>query len=227
MLPNFFMQVHEIDYQLAQAIVVKYHYLHRKSNYIVSYGLYNKGELLGVCVFGKPASNNVCLLCGEDEKDHVIELVRFFTVDDGMKNKESFFIAQCLKLLPNLYDIVISYADSGMNHVGIIYQATNWHYFGLSDPHVEWIVKDSDNCHSRHKFDKYGGVNNAKQMGLLERSERSRKHRYVYFRGSKSRRAILMRKLKFRNLIQSYPKGDKILANDITEKIIESQPILF
>lgn len=220
------MEVREIEKRLAQEIVLKYHYLHRQANCIIAFGLYEDTELLGVCVFGKPASNNVCLLCGEDEREHVIELTRLFTVDNGQKNKESFFISRCLKILPQQYDIVISYADSGMSHVGIIYQATNWHYFGLSDPHVEWIVKDIDDCHSRHKFDDYGGVNKAKELGLLERAERTRKHRYILFRGNKHRRKDLMQKFRYSHLIQSYPKGDKILANEITDRIVETQPLL-
>ena len=59
--------VSAIDKNIACEIVVKNHYLHRKPNCVHSYGLYDKGLLLGVIIYGIPASYSVTQLCGKDE----------------------------------------------------------------------------------------------------------------------------------------------------------------
>jgi hypothetical protein len=60
-------------------------------------------------------------------------------------------------------------------------------------------------------FDEHGGVNGAKAFygDRLQRHERPRKHRYVFFNTtSKRRRKELLAKLKYE--IKPYPKlGDK------------------
>jgi hypothetical protein len=103
--------------------------------------------------------------------------------------------------------VIVSYADSGMGHHGYIYQATNWIYTGMSDAHSEYRLDGEGNSHSRHKFDQYGGINNAKDSGVrMDKGERSRKYRYFYFLGSKTEVKNMKQNLKYS--ICDYPKGD-------------------
>jgi hypothetical protein len=148
-------------------------------------------------------------VCGESESDKVIELTRLWIKDGTPKNTESYFIGKTLRLIPKDYDIIVSYAEIGAGHVGTVYQATNWIYTGLSDRHVEWRLNGEVGKHSRHLFDELGGIENAKQFygDAMERHERGRKHRYVFFNGSKKRKKELLNKLKYP--IMGYPKLEK------------------
>lgn len=55
---------------------------------------------------------------------------------------ESFLISQSLKMVDK--EIVVSYADTSQNHIGTIYQATNFIYTGLTAKHKDWKVEGLD-----------------------------------------------------------------------------------
>ena len=191
------------------AVVVTNHYLHRRGPASFCYGLFDDmGAMVGVITYGKPASHSLCKgICGPDEETHVIELTRLWIADITPKNAESFLIGRSLRLLPAEFDIVVSFAEIQAGHTGVVYQATNWLYTGMSDRHVQWSVDGtSENRHSRHLFDEYGGIEQAKKVlgDRMVRSERPRKHRYIMFRGDKRRRRQLQQKLRYE--VQNYPK---------------------
>jgi hypothetical protein len=199
------LTVKPIEKQLANEIVVKYHYLHREPNNLFSYALYNKTEIIGICIFGKPASPFPCMLFGKEEMSRVLELTRLFTIDNAFPNKEPYFIS--------------------IGHTGYIYQASNWKYFDLTHEHVQWEFDGQSPVHCRHKWDKFGGVTSAKEKLNLLKGSRPQKHRYFYLRGNKKRRKYLMAQFKYE--ILPYPKNGNIDANPYTEKIVLSQPALF
>lgn len=201
--------VQQITSKEANDIVVKYHYLHRKASCMYAYGLFHDENLIGVIIYGKPASPALCKgVCGEDEASKVIELTRLWIQDGTEKNTESYFIGQTLKMLPKEKDIIVSYAEIRAGHVGTVYQATNWIYTGMSDKHVQWLLDGIETNHSRHLFDQYGGINGAKKH-FGERMiavDRPRKHRYIFFNADKKRRKELKKKLRYK--IQPYPKRE-------------------
>lgn len=202
--------VKEIDKRLAQDVVIRYHYMHRKAPCSYAFGMIRKSDnkLCGVIMYGSPATPMICKgVCGIEERDHVIELTRLCINDNVGINGESWLVSKSLELLRRIgckKDIVVSYADSGVNHVGYIYQASNFIYTGLSAKHKDYRSKNKDIGHQRHFYD----GKNAKDLkndDTLEYVERSRKHRYVYFNCSKGRRRYLIKKLKYK--IEKYPKG--------------------
>lgn len=206
--------IKQVDSKKATAMVVEFHYLHRRASSMFCYGLFDGEEMIGCVIYGKPASPALCVgVCGPEESKRVLELTRLWIEDGTPKNTESYLIGNSLRLIPDEYDIVVSYAEIQAGHIGVVYQATNWIYTGLSDKHVEWKL-DGSSAHSRHLFDEHGGVNGAKAFygDRLVRGERPRKHRYVMFRGSKSRRKELNRKLRYQ--VKPYPK--KEMVNDGT-----------
>jgi hypothetical protein len=183
------------------------HYLHRKAQAMFAYGMFDGEEMIGCVIFGKPASRALCVgLCGVEEARNVLELTRLWIKDGTPKNTESRLIGFGLRSLPREYDIIVSYAEIGAGHIGVVYQATNWIYTGMSDKHVEWHIDGQPAKHTRHLFDEYGGVNGAKEHfgARMTRAERPRKHRYVMIRGSKARRKELQGKLRYKVL--PYPK---------------------
>ena len=162
-----------ITSQTMNDIVVKNHYAHRAVPSSWSFGCFNDGELMGVISFGKPASPHLCRgICGEENAGRVYELNRLWLDDKCPKNSESRFISWSIrelsKIRPHL--ILVSYADTGANHNGAIYAATNWIYTGLSD--------------KRSSGDRVVGNKHSRHSRTLEDAvivPRTRKHRFAYF----------------------------------------------
>lgn len=199
--------VHPISSEQCKPWLLGRHYARRMCSISYAFGLYEDGKMKGVCTFGKPASPWLCLgVCGPDHSESVFELNRL-CVSDQTPNILSWFVAECLRQLPPM--IVVSYADTAQGHTGYIYQATNWIYTGLSAKRKDRIDSNQPNKHSRHC-----------QVGELQ--ERSRKHRYLYFVGSKTQRKRWRKALRY--TVEPYPKGDN---SRYTEAPIYSQAQLF
>lgn len=200
--------IKEVDKKVAQDLQIKEHYLHRRASCSYAYGLYNRkdNDLVGVILYGKPASNFVCKgICGDDEKQNVIELTRLWIRDTTPKNAESFLIGNTIKLIPN--EIIVSYSEIQQGHIGIVYQSTNWIYTGLTHTQIDWVLKnDITKKHNRHYWEKFGGINEAKKVlgDEMVAIKRPQKHRYIYFNTNKKRRRELLSKLKYE--ILKYPK---------------------
>lgn len=188
-------QVFRIKKEEAHPWLTRKHYAKRIPIIMYAFGLYQGGKLCGVCTYGLPPSRHLCVgVCGEKYADNVLELNRLI-LQENQKNVCSFFIAKTLKELPKP-SIVISYADSSMSHNGYIYQATNFLYVGLSAIRKDPVGFDcTSGKHSRGKWTKGG-----------ELVDRPRKHRYVYFVGSKKQKRDMREALNYE--IEPYPKGD-------------------
>lgn len=176
--------------QEAQDMVLNKHYAQRKPSISYLFGLYNNNVLVGICSFGKPASNSLCVgVCGKEHSNRVYELNRLYIEPNQPKNTASWFVSKCLKELKKDRLIIVSYSDTGMNHYGYIYQATNFLYTGSTKERTDKYTEG--NKHSRH----YNEDN--KHL----RKVRTAKHRYIYFTDKKD--------VKFLTYaILEYPKGD-------------------
>lgn len=221
----------EIDSQTAQNIIVRCHYAHRKAPCTRAFGLYSKqlNRIVGVVMYGSPVNHCLCeSLCGFEERYNIYELTRLY-VDDGLpKNLESFLVGNTIKLLDK--EIIISYSDTEFDHVGIVYQATNFLYTGLSDGHKDYeeIDEHGKRLHSKSVIRKYGGVENvlANLNGdTLYIKYRSQKHRYIYFNCNKRRKKELLAKLCYDVL--PYPKQDHAVPTTSTVNIFDTKCGLF
>lgn len=212
--------IKEIDSNTANSVVVKCHYAHRKASCLRAFGLFSKSpnKLVGVVIYGMPVNHVLCEeLCGFKERSNIYELTRLYIDDGRERNLESFLVGNTLKLLDR--EIIISYADTEMNHIGIVYQATNFYYIGTSSPgHRDYEYFDpveGIRLHNKTLFDKFGGadaIKSAMDMGMpITMKERSVKHRYVYFNCDKKRKKELLKKLKYP--ILPYPKQNCPVPN--------------
>lgn len=194
-------KVISIDYQDCKEWFLKKHYAHRIPSISFCFGLYDDENLIGVCSFGSPPSRALCIgVCGTENAHKVYELNRLIVNDGLPKNSLSYFVSNCLKLLPNDL-IIVSYADTSQGHNGYIYQATNWIYTGLSAKRTERYDIENPNKHSKSVTDKKG----VDYQSLAVR-ERPQKHRYIYFIGNKYQIKNLKNQLKYE--IKPYPKGE-------------------
>ena len=185
------------------------HYAKRMCPISYAFGLYENNQLVGVVTYGVPASPFLCMgVCGEEHKDIVLELNRL-CLNDGIKNGASFLVGKSLQMLPKP-TIVVSYADTSMNHIGYIYQASNFIFTGTTKERTDMAGEDGK--HSRHN------------LGISEnRINRSAKHRYIYFVGNKHQKKLLMNKLNYS--IEQYPKGDSQKYD--SGKSVKTQQLLF
>lgn len=188
--------------------VMNKHYAKRIPQISKSFGLFKNQDLVGIVTYGKALTQVVSKgVCGEKYWKEVIELNRLSLLNND-KNEASILIAHSLKLLPKP-SIVISYADTSQNHIGIVYQATNWLYTGFTHIQKDMYIRGMENVHARTI------TNFGTRKELYEKYkddiyfvERPRKHRYVYFLGSKAE--IKERKQNLRYQILPYPKKEMI-----------------
>lgn len=182
-------EVKQIEYKDTKDFILKKHYAQRMPSISWAFGLFLKEEMVGVLTIGKPASHALCKgILGEDMAHKVYELNRLITNDGLKKNALSFFVGRTLKLLKEKDLIIVSYADTGMNHHGYIYQATNFIYTGKTKQRTDKYTPE--NKYSRHYNDDFKHL----------RKVRTPKHRYVYFTKSKN----LVSKMRYP--IMPYPK---------------------
>jgi hypothetical protein len=188
--------------ELKEWLLVK-HYAHRKPRIQYSFGLYLNGFLEGVITFGYPATPFISRgICGKEYEENVLELSRLVINSGVPKNSASFLIANSIKLLPEKFKIIISYADSSLHHIGYVYQATNFIYTGLTIPMKEWKMEGT-NLHSQNVC-KSLDLESRKKNDKFKQVYRPQKHRYLLFRGNKKEKEILKKNLKYS--IKSYPK---------------------
>jgi hypothetical protein len=190
--------------RIAQRVVVRSHYLHRPAPCSHAWGLYLKGELIGCIMYGTPASSSLRAgICGPEHVKDVIELTRLWIDDRGPRNAESFLIGHTLRKVPK--EIIVSFADASFGHRGVVYQATNWIYTGLSAKRTDWTIEGSD-LHSHTLADAFTSSEIRERFGDdFKLKDRPRKHRYIFFNCSRSRRKVLLAKLRYP--VVSYPKG--------------------
>lgn len=183
-----------ISYAVAMEIVIKNHYLHRAPPCSQAYGLFETGiqdpgsldlfgidRIVGVITYGTPSSAPLRRgICGEDERFNVAELTRLWIEDSTPKNAESYLIGNTLRLVDK--EIIVSYAEIQQGHTGIVYQATNWLYTGLSAKRTDWYIKGGlIVVHGQTLADRYTAGDMRKIYGEdFTLIDRPRKHRYIF-----------------------------------------------
>jgi hypothetical protein len=192
-------EVKKINYNDTKPFILNIHYAKRMPSISYAYGLFLNNDLVGIVSYGSPASPSLCKgIAGLENKSFVIELNRL-VLKYNRKNEASMLVGKSLQLLPKP-KIIVSYADTNQNHVGFIYQATNFYFTGTSKPRTDMAGKNGK--HSRHHLgDK------------TKRIFRSAKHRYVYLVGNKKDKKYFLNNLKYPLL--NYPKKNEVVNGKI------------
>ena len=185
------------------------HYAKRMCSTSYAYGLINmEGDIIGVVTYGTPPSAPLRTgLAGKENMNKILELNRL-CLKDNKPNYASFLVSKSLKMLPE-GKIVISFADTEQGHIGYVYQACNFLYYGLSAKRTDWKIKGKEHLHGQTVADEFRGAKNrAEKMrekygDAFYLSPRPRKHRYVYVTGGKKYKK-LYNCIKYQQ--QLYPK---------------------
>jgi len=207
------MEVLQVSRNQCADLVLNVHYAKRWPSISYAFGLYVDNKLEGIVTYGTPPSSTLRRgIAGDDYIKDVLELNRL-CLRNNKKNQASYLVGNSLKKLPK-NKIIVSYADTSQNHLGIVYQATNFIYCGLSAKRTDWKVKGLEHLHGQTIADKFRGVKNrAKAIRDYYGDDfylepRPRKHRYLYFHGSKTYKKNVIKNLKYN--IKPYPKQDFI-----------------
>jgi len=215
-------EMRPINWETAANMVRTYHYAHRVPSITIPLGMYIDDILAGCITLSTMFTNISSSVCGSTYKENVLELSRLFVHDWAGQNSESWLIGQMFGWLRRERKdilILLSYADSSMQHIGYVYQATNWLYTGTSEGSTEFVfngrVISSRNQayrkNSRREGGRDGGLLEMEKLEALypgiEKIRTSPKHRYVYFLGSKKQRKELRKALRWPVL--PYPKSGK------------------
>ncbi len=222
-----------ISKDTAKSLIIENHYTHQCSQATIAIGIFYESpienvlftepdKLIGVIIYNTPVGRDVWKSISPMLKPgQVFELTRLWVADGYGRNIESYSIARSFDWLrKNKPDIkcLISYADPSENHLGIIYQATNWLYQKVSNGsdmyHKSLYYYSFDECktwiHQKTIFDKYqvGGLNQLKE--LLPKpfwiKNIAKKHRYIYILSTnKKEKREIMNTLKYE--VSSYPKS--------------------
>ena len=99
-------------------------------------GKFDIPEMIGVCIYTRPAGPSAGQTYYPEAPDKVLELRRLCLIDDTPKNTESFFVGRTLRWLRQNtgWEFVISYADEEQGHKGVIYKASNFKSLGKTSP---------------------------------------------------------------------------------------------
>ena len=237
------VSVREISSSVAKEIIVKKHYTHAWTACRYALGIFYKtnesnalgdsDKLIGCLVYGFPVGARAANSVSDSiTKDNILELTRLYCDDGYGSNIESFALGQSFKWFrenDKMIKILISYADNGQEHLGGIYQATNWIYQGmntdialmpnygisLSNDPYKWI-------HSRTVFSMWGSGNlehlrrEIGKQGYKQfwRREEPPKHRYIQVLGAdKKEKRQLLKTLKHDP--KNYPKDTREFNKDI------------
>lgn len=205
------MKVDYIEYKDIVEWLLHKHYAHAIPSISHCFGLYNNDDLIGVVSYGRPPSSPLRHgICGSEYASYVLELNRLIVEDGSPANSASYLVSKSLKKLPRP-SIIVSFADTAVGHIGYIYQACNFVYTGLSAKRTNWKIRGEEALHGITIADRARGVENRaeylrKKYGSNFYLEpRPRKHRYVYFVGSKKERKEMKKALRYP--ILPYPKG--------------------
>lgn len=131
-----------------------------------------KNEWCGVICFGLGASPNIHSPFGLNAGE-VIELIRVAL--NGKQSSTSKVVSIGLKLLKKnnpLVKLVVSYADKGQEHVGVIYQATNWYF--IQD------IKSSDTQYFVNNEWRHSKAIKPQIKKIAPKRKASGKYKYIY-----------------------------------------------
>lgn len=217
--------VRPINRDLAKEIVEEYEWLGCMPAIGMYYfGIFYDDVCAGVTVFGKEYSENL----GHWDKYHytgrMLLLARGVCVHWAHPHSGSKLVMESIKQLPEQYDVITATIDQAAGEIGTIYQACNFTYTGSmreSNPNIK-TGKSKSRFGVRIACDKfpngkiYGSRSMRAKVGSQKKADilakypdavfvpQYNKHRYFYYRGSKSNKKFLKKQVE--HMIKPYPK---------------------
>ena len=216
-IPVSKMTMKSISTKVAREYISTFHYSQStpdSSRFI--YAGFLGEKLAGIVVFAMGANDaQYKALIPDIKEGEYVELARLWSPDSMPKNTESRLIGMALKMLPLEIKLVMSFSDEKQNHIGTIYQATNWYYCGMTGGGNMMIDKDGNSRHVksiniyrlRHPELRDKTSEEIMEIYGWKYVEGGKKHRYCFIRGNKKERKKMFKCIE--DKILPYPKSDK------------------
>lgn len=144
------------SHEAAKYSVLKFHYSRKMPAFkLTRVGVWEGGKFKGVILFGAGANRHLARPWGLKDTQ-VCELVRV-ALAPRRHHPTSKCLAIAIRMLrrqaPGLR-LIVSYADTGQGHRGVIYQAAGWHFLGAaSQPYLRVRGRI---LHPRSLYDQFG-----------------------------------------------------------------------
>jgi hypothetical protein len=176
--------VREIPYDEARDFILEFEWLGIMGVTQFSYGLFLEGVLSGVLCFGTHGGTGALAEpFGKDWESHGTILVRGACAPWAHEHSASFLIGKVRPLLRKRgHRFVIAYSDPEAGEIGTVYQATNWHFYGLTRPSKFLVRPDGRRVDLRMVY------NRARQRGVTTTQQMTRYHEEGYTTESGSRK---------------------------------------
>jgi hypothetical protein len=178
--------VQPIPLVVAKKLIVAGHYLHTvPGGTMLSFGVFFENSLLGALTLGAGPFQGYSLVWGAQRND-CITLTRFWLSELLPSNAESHTLGILLRSLRRYTSLkfLLAYSDPSAGHSGVIYQASNWLYTGLSTPMFHYDFGDGTSRHSRSTAHILGShsLKYFSNLGLsVTPIPQKPKYRYIYF----------------------------------------------
>jgi hypothetical protein len=145
------MRIELASFKAIKTACLNFHYAKAVPSQGVSFSVFNDAdEWCGVIIYAPGANSNIFKPYGL-ARGEVIELVR--VAMNGKQNNVTQPLAMTLKALRRYapaVKLVVSYADTEQDHAGIIYQAANFYYEGMTTVGVKLgFIINGKKVHSR------------------------------------------------------------------------------
>lgn len=187
----------------AKEVLDAYHYIHKNGGNFRSgynYALIDSKTLsiCGIAVFHTNSVKEVikgCFGIDDFKMTGFYELGRLcMNPNTHEKNLTSFFLSNSIKMFRKEVEVkcILSYADSDY-HLGYIYQACNFKYYGLTDAKKDFFFLLDNGEYKKHQRGKLKGC-------AGEWRYRPQKHRYLL---------VFDNTIKTNWVEQPYPKGQQ------------------
>lgn len=146
------LEVAHIEQSIARPFVERHHYEHSWPAALHRIGLFDRGRLIGACVFAEPVNRAIYSVLPDPSSG--AHLSRLVLLDEPGANAESWFVARAFDLLRregitgvvSMSDPLGRETEDGdlitPGHVGCVYQALNATYYGRSKAERRLILPD-------------------------------------------------------------------------------------
>ena len=170
------MILKKASYKAIKYACLKFHYAKTIPVVDIGFSVFNKkGEWCGCITFGGGANyrlgNAYGLVAGQ-----FLELTRMALNGKQESTSKAMSIAiRLIKKYKPLVGVLISYADKGQNHKGIIYQATNWYLVDETESSgYEIYYKD------KWRHDRILSQISKEVRKTIKKRKKSGKYKYLY-----------------------------------------------
>jgi hypothetical protein len=180
------LQIILLSHPEAKNLLVQNHYLHSfPGGTKLIFGVFVHHQLKGALTFGVGPYLGYKIV-DDACPDDVVTLTRLWLSDELPYNSESRVLGMVLRSLKKDTSLkfVLTYTDPDAGHLGVIYQASNWLYTGLSSATPLYDIGDGILHHSRslaHQLGTHSIRYLTSQRFDIKTVPQFPKHRYIYF----------------------------------------------